>query len=176
MKKELLKVDKLSVNYGKAAILRSVSVTVNSGKIIGIVGESGSGKSTLIYSALGILGRGGRITDGTILYDGIDLQKISKEEFRRLRGQRLSLIAQDPMQSFHPVRKIRKELQELVKAHEGISVKEAETEMVHYMEKFHLHDPRSILDKYAFELSGGMCQRTSIAMAMVLRPQILFGM
>ena len=175
MKEELLKVDKLSVNYGKAAILRSVSVTVNSGKIIGIVGESGSGKSTLIYSALGILGRGGRITDGTILYDGIDLQKISKEEFRRLRGQRLSLIAQDPMQSFHPVRKIRKELQELVKAHEGISVKEAENEMVHYMEKFHLHDPESILDKYAFELSGGMCQRTSIAMAMVLRPQILFA-
>ena len=79
MKEELLKVDKLSVNYGKAAILRSVSVTVNSGKSIGIVGESGSGKSTLIYSALGILGRGGRITDGTILYDGIDLSSDQKD-------------------------------------------------------------------------------------------------
>lgn len=175
MKNELLKIDNIDVNYGNTAILRSVSMDVKKGQIIGIVGESGSGKSTLIYAALGTLGKGGKVTSGSITYAGTDLGTISKEQYRRLRGLDLSLIAQNPVESFHPIRKIRSELHELVKAHGNMSVKDAEAEMIRYMEKFHLHDPESILDKYAFELSGGMCQRTSIAMAMVLKPQILFA-
>ena len=175
MKEGLLTIDQLEVSYGDFSGLRRVSMSADEGKIVGIVGESGSGKSTLIYSVLGILGKGGRVTAGSITYKGIDLLRLSEEELRRLRGVELSLIAQNPVESFHPVRKIRSELKELIKAHECMELREAEEEMIKSLEKFGLKDGRGILGRYAFELSGGMCQRTSIAMAMVLRPKILFA-
>lgn len=148
---------------------------VHPAQIVGVVGESGSGKSTTIYATLGILGRGGRVTAGDITYDGKDLLALSAEQMRCLRGDELSLIAQDPKASFHPICKIRSELHELVRAHGIIGTQEAEREMLRIMEKISLPDGERILGQYAFELSGGMCQRTSIAMAMVMKPRILFA-
>ena len=172
---ELLDIRALNTVYGDTPILQEVSVTVKQGQIIGIVGESGSGKSTVIYSTLGLLGKGGRVTAGEIFYDGLNLRELSKAELRRLRGEELSLIAQYPLDSFHPIRKIDQELKLFVKAHKTVSYKEAEAEMLRLMEKFGLKDGKEILGKYAFELSGGMCQRTAIALAMVRCPKILFA-
>lgn len=175
MNEPILTLRGVDVDYGDVPILRDISMDVHPGEIIGVVGESGSGKSTTIYATLGVLGKGGRVTAGEILYDGKDLLHMSREERRALRGSELSLIAQDPVTSFHPIRKIRSELYELVRSHGGMSAKEAEQEMLRAMEAISLRDGQRILDHYAFELSGGMCQRTSIAMAMVLRPKILFA-
>lgn len=172
---ELLDIRALNTVYGDTPILQGVSVTVKQGQIIGIVGESGSGKSTVIYSTLGLLGKGGRVTAGEIFYDGLNLRELSKAELRRLRGEELSLIAQYPLDSFHPIRKIGQELKLFVKAHKTVSYKEAEAEMLRLMKKFGLKDGKEILGKYAFELSGGMCQRTAIALAMVRCPKILFA-
>lgn len=175
MMEPILTIRNLDVDYGKAPILRDVSVDVCPREIVGVVGESGSGKSTTIYATMGILGRGGRVSSGEILYKGRDLLTMKSEEIRGLRGSELSLIAQDPLASFHPIRKIRSELFELVKAHGTMSTKEAEEAMLKAMEAISLNDGKRILSHYAFELSGGMCQRTSIAMAMVLKPKILFA-
>lgn len=175
MREPILTIRNLDVDYGDEPILRDVSMDIHPGEIVGVVGESGSGKSTTIYAALGILGEGGRVSSGEILYDGRDLLNMKRDEIRGLRGRELSLIAQDPIASFHPIRKIRSELFELVRAHGSMSTKEAEEAMLKAMEAISLTDGKRILSRYAFELSGGMCQRTSIAMAMVLKPRILFA-
>ena len=175
MSEPILTIRGVDVDYGNTPILRDVSMEVLPGEIIGVVGESGSGKSTTIYATLGILGKGGRVTAGEITYDGRDLLRMSREEKRALRGSELSLIAQDPVTSFHPIRKIKSELYELAQAHGSMSAKAAEKEMLRAMEAISLRDGERILNHYAFELSGGMCQRTSIAMAMVLKPKILFA-
>ncbi len=172
---ELLSIDNLYVNYGDSPILRGVSIKANSGEIIGIVGESGSGKSTSIYSTLGILSKEGKITSGDIFYNGNSLLNLSKERLRSLRGSEISLIAQNPIQSFHPVKKIRSQLFELAKSHGIRDTQALEDQMIKIMEKINLKDGKRILGSYAFELSGGMCQRVSIAMAMVMNPKLLFG-
>ena len=171
----LLRISNLNTMYGNSLILKGISMSVGHGEIVGVVGESGSGKSTVIYSAMGLLGKGGRVASGEIRYKTQDLLKISAEELRRLRGEKMTLIAQNPMDSFHPIRKIGKELRLFVKAHQTVSYPKAENEMLRLMEKFGLRDGREILGKYAFELSGGMCQRTAAALAMVRKPEVLFA-
>ena len=171
----LLLVKNIDVQYGGVPILRDVSTWVDPGKIVGIVGESGSGKSTLIYATLGILSGEGRITKGSVVFDGKNLLEISPEELRKIRGEEISLIAQNPMASFHPIRKIGSQLKDLVRSHPGLTYEEAEAEMISIMEKINLKDCKKILDSYAFELSGGMTQRVSIAMAMVLHPKLLLA-
>ncbi|MDI9241647.1 ABC transporter ATP-binding protein [Fusibacillus kribbianus] len=173
--KKLFSIENMDVCYGDSPVLRGVSMSVDKGEILGIVGESGSGKSTTIYASLGILGKGGRVTGGSIRYEDRELLKLSEEEMRRLRGKEISLIAQNPVESFHPIRKIRSQLKELIKCHGGLSFQEAEEQMLAIMEKINLKDGKRILNSYAFEMSGGMCQRVSIAMAMVLSPMLLFA-
>lgn len=172
---ELLKIDHLNVAYGDSPILRGVSMSVNPGEILGVVGESGSGKSTTVYATLGILGKGGHVTEGSVRYGEKELLELSREEMRRLRGSDISLIAQNPVESFHPIRKIGSQLRELVKCHGDISYKEAEEQMLEIMSKINLKDGKRLLNSYAFELSGGMCQRVSIAMSMVLKPKLLLA-
>lgn len=172
---KLLSVQDLHVCYKSAPVLRGVSMDVRPGEILGVVGESGSGKSTTIYAALGILGNGGVISHGSIRYKDAELSAMPVETLRKLRGSRLALIAQNPMQSFHPMRKIKSQLHELVRCHGGISCLEAEERMLALLERMKLPDGKRLLDSYAFEMSGGMCQRASIAMAMVLQPELLFA-
>jgi len=171
----LLTVNNLDVQYGDTHILKGVSAWIDSGSILGVVGESGSGKSTLIYAILGILSGEGKITGGSICFDGKNLLDINSEEFRQIRGKEISLIAQNPMASFHPIRKIGSQLKDLIRSHPDISYEQAQEEMITIMEKINLKDCKKILNSYAFELSGGMAQRVSIAMAMVLHPKLLLA-
>ena len=170
----LLEIKKLNVRYGLVPILQNVSVNVAKGEIIGVVGESGCGKSTMIHATMGILGRTGYVESGEIIFEGEDLLEYSKEQMRRVRGEKISLISQNPVESLHPTRKIKDQLAEMVKMH-GMDVKDAKEEMLRIMDIFRLKDPERILNSYAFELSGGMCQRVSIAMAMVLKPELLMA-
>ncbi len=156
-------------------MLKEVSLSVGQGEVLGVVGESGSGKSTSIYAAMGILRSGGKVTEGSILYEGRELLSLPEEEMRRLRGRDIALISQNPAEAFHPARKIRSQLKELIKCHGGLSYREAEEQILSIMEQLHLKDGKRLLNSYAFELSGGMCQRMSIAVAMVLKPKLLFA-
>ncbi len=172
--KSILEIKNLNVKYGDTSILRDVSLAVNPGDIIGLVGESGCGKSTLIHTIMGILGNDGYVTGGEIIYQGKDILSMDREETRKLRGEEISLISQNPIESFHPTRKIKSQLLEMVKMH-GMNPREAEADMLRLMDVFRLDNPKRILNSYAFELSGGMCQRVSIAMSMVLKPKILMA-
>lgn len=171
---KLFEIKNLYVNYAAVPILRDVSVNVNEGEIIGVVGESGCGKSTMIYASMGILGKRGYVERGEILYEDENLLEYNKEQMRRVRGEKISLIAQNPIDSLHPTRRIKDQLSELAKMH-GMEPGQAIEDMMRTMEIFRLADPKRVLNSYAFELSGGMCQRVSIAMAMVLKPKLLMA-
>ncbi len=172
---DLLKINNLDVSYGDAKVLRDISVTVQPRSILGIVGESGSGKSTLISTVMGILDKGGTICNGKIIYKDMELLKLSREELRKIRGSEIALVMQNPAASFNPVRKIKYQLHAAVRSHGSLSCKEADERMLELLARMNLPDGNRIMNSYAFEMSGGMCQRTSIAMAMVLRPQLLFA-
>ena len=171
----LLSIEHLSVNYGDIPVLRDISLNVGAGQILGIVGESGCGKSTAIYSAMGILGNGGHIVGGDIFFQGLSLSSLSAEAFRRLRGRSMALIAQDPVKAFHPIRRIGSQLHEFIRSHKGLTCEEADLRILELFRYMNLKEGKDLLRRYAFELSGGMCQRVAIAMSMVLRPQLLFA-
>ncbi len=171
---DLLVLEDVNVSYGADQVLRDVSFHVKQGRICGVVGESGSGKSTIIYAILGIL-EGGRVTSGSITYNGADLATLSREEMRETRGGQIALIAQEPAESFHPTRTLRRQLYEVADCHRDVSRAEAERRMISYLETFGIDAPQRVLDGYSFELSGGMCQRASIAMAMALSPSLILA-
>ncbi|MCB8818224.1 ABC transporter ATP-binding protein [Desulfosporosinus shakirovi] len=172
---DLLTIENLEVRYGETPVLQSVSLALQAGSILGIVGESGSGKSTLLLATMGILGRKGSIQDGRIIYQGTDLLQLSAEKMRRIRGKEIALIMQNPNSSFCPVRKIKHQLHEAVRSHGDLSGSEADRRMLELLARMNLPDGKRIMNSYAFQMSGGMCQRTAIAVAMVLRPQLLLA-
>lgn len=172
----LLIVEDIDVAYGNSPVLRGISLCVGKNEIVGIAGESGSGKSTLIYTILGILGHGGVVTRGQVLFENLELIKLTAEEMRQLRGSKIALIAQNSVQSFHPAKKIKKQLREFVNSHNGVVVyNEAEKQMLKLLKNMRITDGQRILNSYAFELSGGLCQRASIAMTMVLHPKLILA-
>ena len=145
------------------------------GEICSIVGESGSGKTTVIRSILGLLPSGGKVTKGDILFEGESLLQYSKKQWRELRGTQISMIFQDSGAMINPIRKIRSQYVEYIRAHKNISKKDAFDMAVEMLEKMRLPDGKRIMESYPFELSGGMCQRVGIAMAMTFQPKLLLA-
>ena len=172
---DLLTINNLEVRYGETPVLQRVSLALQPGRILGIVGESGSGKSTLVSAIMGILGRKGFLAEGKIIYQGRDLGQLSPEEMRRIRGREIALIMQNPAAAFSPVRKIKHQLHEAVRSHGELSAAEADGRLLELLARMKLPEGRRIMNSYAFQLSGGMCQRLAIAMAMVLRPRLLLA-
>ncbi|PWE86066.1 peptide ABC transporter ATP-binding protein [Eubacterium ramulus] len=179
MMSNILEYRNVDIHYGKKQVIENVSLSMKPGEILGIVGESGSGKSTLIRAAMGLLGEGGTVTQGQILYQGtnttIDMTQIHGEEMRRLRGAEIGMIFQNAGASLCPIRTIEEQLYEAVLEHESISKGEIRDRALELFEQLRFTNGEQILKSYPFEFSGGMNQRVGIVLAMVLRPRLLLA-
>ncbi len=170
MSEPILKVDNLKTYFflasGTAKAVDGVSFTLDKGETLGIVGESGSGKSVTAKSIIRLLEAVGRIVDGTILFEGKDVLKMGNKELMDYRGRDASMIFQDPMTSLDPVFKIGYQMVENMRAHQDISREEAKKTCIQALRAVGIPQPEVRFDSYPFELSGGMCQRVIIAMAL----------
>ena len=172
----MLEIKDLSVQYGKQApTIEHFNLSMKKSEIISVVGESGSGKTTVIRAVLGALAGGGRVSTGDIQFHGHSLLSNTKDEWRNLRGTRISMIFQDCGASLSPTRTIGEQIIESMAAHRKVDVAEAKRAALELFEKLHFQDGERIWDSYPFELSGGMNQRAGIAIAMLMNPAVLLA-
>jgi len=174
---DLLKIENLKTYYftggGVVRAVDGVTLNIRKGELLGLVGESGSGKSSLGLSIIRLVPPPGRIVDGKILLNGIDLLKLPEKELRKIRGKRIGMIFQDPLTSLDPLRKIEDQMVETVLVHMKISKEEAREMAVKALERVGIAPDR--LKDYPHQLSGGMRQRVMIAMATMLNPDLLIA-
>lgn len=175
-----LEVNNLQTSFftdrGVAAAVDDVSFTLNQGETLGIVGESGSGKSVTSLSVMRLLQEpSGRITGGQILFDGHDLAKLSKKEMQKIRGNRISMIFQEPMTALNPVYTIGRQIVEIYQLHEKISRKQAEKQAIEMLSMVGIANPEQRIREYPHQLSGGMRQRVMIAMSLACNPRLLIA-
>ena len=176
---ELLKVTNLHTSFftpaGEVKAVNGLSFSLDEGKVLGIVGESGSGKSVTAYSILQILANPGRIVSGSILYRGQELVGASKEEMTKIRGNKISIIFQDPMTSLNPVFTIGDQLMEAILLHTDRNREQAKERAVEMLRLVGVNEPEKRIKQYPHEFSGGMRQRVMIAMALACEPDILIA-
>ena len=173
--KEILKVKDLSVSNKDVEILKNISFQIKKGEILGIVGESGCGKSTLIRALIQMMNKSEEIISGEILFNERNLLSLDSKQIRKLRGNNLAVIFQNPGATLNPIRKIGKQFVQTMQSHMNINQNEALEKAANMLEKVNLKDSKCILNSYPFELSGGMKQRVTIALAMILEPEILIA-
>lgn len=175
----LLEVNNLKTSFftpaGEVKAVNGVSFFLDEGKVLGIVGESGSGKSVTAYSVLQILSKPGEIVGGSIKYRGEELVGASEHSIRKIRGNKISIIFQDPMTSLNPVFTIGNQLIETIVLHTERNKKEAFDRAVEMLSLVGINDPQRRMKQYPHELSGGMRQRVMIAMALACEPDILIA-
>lgn len=164
LKDNILETENLNVFYGETAAVSSLSLSARRNESVGIIGESGSGKSTLLKAIAGIL-PGGALTSGTITFDGRDLNSLPRKTRRQLLGSEISMIFQNPESFLDPVVRVGRQMEEYLMARNALSRKDALERSLNLLSSLSLPDPERVMDSYPFELSGGMCQRVSIAMA-----------
>ena len=167
----LLAVRNLAVSYGEKQAVRGVNFCLHRGEILVLAGESGSGKSTILRAVMGILDAG--FCAGEILWEGMDVLRLAKDERRNLAGEEIAMVFQNAGASFCPVRTIGSQLYESVCAHRAWSYDEFRERAEALMVQMQL--PREVLDEYPFRLSGGMAQRAGIAAAMLLQPKLILA-
>ena len=160
---------------GEVKALNGVSFSVNEGEVLGIVGESGSGKSVTAYSIMGLTAYPGKLIGGTIYFNGHQIEKMSEKEMRKIRGNEVSIIFQDPMTSLNPVYTIGNQITEVIRLHTGKSKKEAYDRAKELLELVGINEPTKRLKQYPHELSGGMRQRVMIAIALACEPKLLIA-
>ena len=174
----VLKVENLNVTltYRKASkkLVEDVSFEVNPGECLGILGESGSGKSMTVKSILGLLDKNFQVS-GSAVFDGHDLLKESKEELRRLRGSRITMVLQNPMTCFDPLYRIGNQMAETFAAHTAWNAQEIRTCCLKILDQMQILNGEEVLEKYPHQLSGGMLQRIMIGIAMALQPELLIA-
>ncbi len=160
---------------GVVRAVDGVDLSVAREEIVGIVGETGCGKSVLVRSLLKLVREPGRVVSGEILLDGEDILAKSEKEMRDIRGGRISMIFQNPLSSLNPVFTIGSQVSHIIRVHQGVGRKEAETLAVDMFTKVRLPDPDKLLGKHPHELSGGQIQRVMIAMALSCQPELLIA-
>lgn len=180
MSEEILSVKNLKTYFflasGTAKAVDGVSFTMERGKTMGIVGESGSGKSVTASSIIRLLPKNiGRIVEGDINFDGRDIRAMSKKELLDLRGHEISMIFQDPMTSLDPVFRVGDQMIELIRAHKRVTREEAAKTALEMLRLVGIPEPESRMQAYPYELSGGMCQRVIIAMAISCSPKFIIA-
>ena len=176
---ETLRVENLEVRFstpaGQVKALNGVSFVQEEGEIYCLVGESGAGKSTLALAIMGLLPISATVPSGRIFFNGVDLLKLGQEELRTLRGNEISMIFQDAQSALNPVQLVGPQLEEVILAHTNVGSRVANGMAQDMLREMGLPDPKRIMGQYPFSLSGGMCQRVMLAIALVLRPQLLIA-
>ena len=160
---------------GIVKAVNDVSYSLEPGRTIGIVGESGSGKSVSAMSILRLLDGNGYIDSGEVLFEGEDLTKMKLNDLYKVRGDKISVIFQEPMTSLNPVFTVKKQIAEPFIIHRGMKKKQAEREVIKMLDAVQIPNPEAVANQYPHQLSGGMRQRVMIAMALACRPKILIA-
>ena len=175
----LLEIDDLHVEFstqdGKARVINGATFKVFEGETLGLVGESGSGKSLTALATLRLISPPGRITGGRILLRGRDLLKVSEPEIRKVRGKEISLIFQEPVAALNPVFTVGDQIVEAIRVHNRVSKKEAQQQAVDLLRMVQIPDAERRVHEYPHQMSGGMCQRVMIAMALSCKPTLLIA-
>ncbi|MEL6427513.1 MAG: ABC transporter ATP-binding protein, partial [Pseudomonadota bacterium] len=173
----ILEIENLSISFftraGEIPAVMDFSCTVQPGEAMGLVGESGCGKSTVALGVMQDLGKNGAIVGGSIKFKGRDLNDMSDEELRQIRGSEIAMIYQEPMASLNPAMKIGRQLMEVPMIHEDMSEKDAYQQALEVVTAVRLPDPERMLKSYPHQLSGGQQQRIVIAMALMSKPSLL---
>ncbi|WP_316571436.1 ABC transporter ATP-binding protein [Neobacillus sp. YIM B06451] len=180
MARELLKIENLKTHFksdrGVVKAVDGVTVTVNEGETVGIVGESGCGKSVTSLSIMRLLhDTPGEIVDGRIHFKGKNLAELSESQMRKIRGNEMAMIFQEPMTSLNPVYKIGKQMEESIRLHLKYDKKKARQHAIDMLKLVGIPRAEEIVNEFPYQLSGGMRQRVMIAMAMSCRPQLLIA-
>ncbi len=177
MPEPLLEVRDLKVHFptddGLVKAVDGVSFSLQQGETLGVVGESGSGKSVTFLTVMGLIRSGQAIIEGEVIFQGQDLLKLPADEMRNVRGDKISMIFQDPMTSLHPFYKVGYQIAEAIRTHQKISKQEARDQAVEMLRRVNIPRPEERADQYPHEFSGGMRQRAMIAMALSLNPDLL---
>jgi peptide/nickel transport system ATP-binding protein len=175
----LLDVSDLTVEFAtRRGIVRAVehvNICIAKGETVGIVGESGSGKSVTSYAVMRILDRAGRIAEGAVHFTGLDVRAASEDEMRGLRGREMSMIFQNPRAALNPIRKVGRQIEDVLKQHSQADSSALTDKAIEILDQVRIARPRERYHAYPFELSGGMCQRVVIALALACRPQLLIA-
>lgn len=175
----MLEVKNLSTSFftyvGEVKAVRNVSFNVKKGEALGIVGESGSGKSVTMLSVMRLLVDTGKIIDGSIMFDGMEITDLKEKEMMKVRGNEIGMIFQDPMTSLNPVLTVESQMIEPLKLHKGMSKQDAKKKAVELLSLVGIPSPEKRLKQYPHEFSGGMRQRVMIAMALSCQPKLLIA-
>ena len=179
MAEKLLEVKNLRTEFKRdktwVTAVNNVSFSIQPGEILGLVGESGCGKSVTSLSIMKLLARNSKISNGEILLNGKDLLKEDKKGMRKIRGREVAMIFQEPMNSLNPCMRIEKQLTEAILLHNNFSKEEAHNRAFEVLKSVGIPEPDMTLKSYPHQLSGGMCQRVMIAMAMSCEPELLIA-
>ena len=179
MAEKLLEVKNLRTEFKRdktwVTAVNNVSFSIQPGEILGLVGESGCGKSVTSLSIMKLLARNSKISNGEILLNGKDLLKEDKKGMRKIRGREVAMIFQEPMNSLNPCMRIEKQLTEAILLHNNFSKEEAHNRAFEVLKSVGIPEPDMTLKSYPHQLSGGMCQRVMIAIAMTLNPDLLIA-
>ncbi|MBH5399879.1 ABC transporter ATP-binding protein [Bradyrhizobium sp. CNPSo 4010] len=179
MMSPLLEIDNLGVTFstrrGLVEAVRGVSLSLQPGEMLGLVGESGSGKSVTGFAVTGLLDKPGRITAGRVKFRGQDITRASGAELRNLHGANMAMIFQNPRAALNPIRTVGAQIADAVLSHRRLSKQEARAEALKLLRAVQIRDPDRRLDAYPHELSGGMCQRVMIAIAISCNPSLLIA-
>ena len=179
MAEKLLEVKNLRTEFKRdktwVTAVNNVSFSINRGEILGLVGESGCGKSVTSLSVMRLLARNSKISNGEVILNGTDLLKEDKRGMRNIRGREVAMIFQEPMNSLNPYMKIEKQLTEAILLHNDFSKEQAHQRAFDVLKSVGIPEPEMTLKSYPHQLSGGMCQRVMIAMAMSCEPELLIA-
>ena len=172
----LLKLDDISVSIGNLGLLDRISLSVGRGQVVGLVGESGSGKSLTAMAAIGLLPLiGGRVTKGTVQFDGQDMAAMTETRRRKLRGARIGFVTQNPMTALDPVQRIGEQVDVVSRLHLGLSRADARARTLDLLTRLRIPEAGAVVDAWPHQLSGGMKQRIVIAMALAGDPDLIIA-
>jgi peptide/nickel transport system permease protein len=173
----VLSVTDLSIGYktphGISTVVKNVTFSVGRGETVGIVGESGSGKTTVAFGILGVIGDVAEISSGSVVFEGTELVGLSRREMDAYRGRRIAYVAQEPMVALDPNYKVVNQLVEAIRRNTGCTRKEAGLRAIELLRLVEIRDPETVAQRYPHQLSGGMAQRVSVAIALAGEPELL---